>query len=101
MRSQKAEKPANAYHGHRERQRRRILNAAWKLFAEHGIDRVTMAEITSASGIQPSTTYQYFSNKDDMVWVILVGELIQEESRTREAGPGGCAQRAGPHHCTA
>jgi AcrR family transcriptional regulator len=85
MRKQKAEKPANAYHGHRERQRRRILNAAWKLFAEHGIDRVAMAEITSACGIQPSTVYQYFSNKDDIVWAIL-GELIQEESgRAKQA----------------
>jgi AcrR family transcriptional regulator len=85
MRKQKAEKPANAYHGHRGRQRRRILDAAWKLFAEHGIDRVAVAEITSACGVQPSTMYQYFSNKDDIVWAIL-GELIQEESgRAKQA----------------
>ena len=44
-----------------------------------------MAEITSASGIQPSTMYQYFSNKDDIVWAIL-GELIQEGSgRAKQA----------------
>ena len=73
MPRKKAQKPPNTYHAHRERQRRRILDAAWKLFDERGIDRVTMAEITSASGVQPSTMYQYFSNKDDIVWAI-VGE---------------------------
>lgn len=72
-------KPASKYHAHRERQGRRILDAAWKLFDERGIDRVTMAEITSASGVQPSTIYQYFSNKDDIVWALL-GESMQESS---------------------
>ncbi|HWT65352.1 MAG TPA: helix-turn-helix domain-containing protein [Terracidiphilus sp.] len=75
-------KRASPYRAHRERQRRRILDAAWKLFDARGIDRVTMAEITASSGVQPSTVYQYFSNKDEMVWVLL-GELMQE--RTEQA----------------
>src|SRR5947208_14533397 len=79
MPQRKAGQPANTYHAHRERQRRRILAAASALFDERGIDRVTMAEITSASGVQPSTMYQYFSSKDDIVWAIL-GEVMQEAS---------------------
>jgi AcrR family transcriptional regulator len=79
MRRKNVEKPEHSYPAHRERQQRRILNAAWKQFDERGIDRVTMAEITSAAGIQPSTMYQYFSNKDEIVWA-LVRELMQEES---------------------
>lgn len=79
MPRKRTEKPANTYRAHRERQRRRILDAAWTLFAEHGIDRVSMAEITAASGVQPSTIYQYFSNKDDIVWAIL-GDLMEERS---------------------
>lgn len=79
MLRKKAQKPANVYHAHRERQRRRILDTARKLFDECGIDRVTMAEITSASGVQPSTMYQYFCNKDDIVWALL-GESMQEGS---------------------
>src|SRR4051794_1040333 len=80
----KAEKPTNAYHAHRDRQRRRILDAAWKLFDLRGIDRVTMADITLASGVQPSTLYQYFSSKDDIIWAIL-GELMQERSSAVQA----------------
>lgn len=84
MPSKKAQKPPTTYHAHRERQRRRILDPAWKLFDERGIDRVTMAEITSASGIQPSTMYQYFANKDEIVWDLL-SEQIRESS--------GCAKQ--------
>lgn len=97
MPPKKAQKPANAYHAHRERQRRRILEAAWKLFDERGIDRVTMAEITSASGVQPSTIYQYFLNKDDIVWALL-GESMREGSgrakQSVDAAPNALARLA-------
>ncbi len=79
MPPRKEKKPAHAYHAHRERQRRRILDAAWTLFDAHGIDAVTMAEITAGSGVRPSTMYQYFANKDEIVWEIL-RELMQEVS---------------------
>lgn len=79
MRPKKPSKPSSEYRAHRERQRRRILDAASRLFDQRGIDRVTMAEITAASGVQPSTVYQYFSKKDDIVWAIL-GNLMQERS---------------------
>ena len=97
MPRKKAEKTANAYHAHRERQRRRILDAAWNLFDERGIDRVAMAEITSASGVQPSTMYQYFANKDEIVWALL-GEVMQEgRERARQsfdAAPNALARLA-------
>jgi len=67
------------YLSHRERQSRRILDAAARLFDERGIDRVTMADIVSATGIRASTMYQYFSNKDDVVWTIL-GELFADSA---------------------
>jgi AcrR family transcriptional regulator len=68
------------YHAHRERQRRRILEAAEELFDERGVDRVTMADITSASGVRASTIYQYFSNKDEIVWAML-SELLDETTK--------------------
>lgn len=76
---------ANKYRAHRERQRRRILDAAERLFDEHGIDRVTMVEITSASGLRASTMYQYFSSKDDIVWAILGAVLADLAAQTKEA----------------
>ena len=73
--SKKQPAAPNMYSAHRERQRNRILSAAENLFVERGIDRVNMAELTSASGVQPSTMYQYFSSKDDIVWAI-VGNIM-------------------------
>jgi AcrR family transcriptional regulator len=77
--------PPRTYHVHRERQRRRILEAAEKLFDEHGIDRVTMTEIISASELRTSTIYQYFSSKDDIVWAILEGVLADLAARAKVA----------------
>lgn len=74
----------SGYHAHRERQHRRILDAAAKLFDEHGIDRVTMANITSASGIRASTIYQYFSHKDEIVWAILRELFSQDVERANK-----------------
>src|SRR5215475_3545793 len=97
IQQKKTKKPASTYHAHRERQHRRILDAAWKLFDERGIDRVTMAEITSASGVQPSTLYQYFSSKDEIVWATL-SDLMQEVSarakRAFEDAPNALARIA-------
>jgi AcrR family transcriptional regulator len=77
MAIKKKVKSPRTYHLHRERQRCRILEAAKMLFEERGIDRTTMAEVVSASGLQPSTLYEYYSNKDDIVWAIL-GEVREE-----------------------
>ena len=70
---------SGSYRSHRERQRRRILSAAQELFDQRGIDRVTVAEIVNATGIRASTLYEYFSNKDEIVWT-LVEEVMTEGS---------------------
>ena len=85
MSSRDAVPAAHTYHAHRERQRRRILDAAERLFDQRGIDRVTMADITSASGLRASTMYQYFSNKDDLVWSILAELLADMAAQAKEA----------------
>ena len=61
------------------------MEAAEKLFDEHGIDRVTMTEIISGSELRTSTIYQYFSSKDDIVWAILEGVLADLAARAKVA----------------
>lgn len=80
------------YRAHRERQRRRILAAAQDLFDMRGIDRVTMADIVSAAGIRASTLYEYFSNKDEIVWALVEEYMVQSSESVRKvvdrvAGP--------------
>ena len=81
-------KPGSTYHRHRERQRRRILEAARRLFDEQGIDRTTMAEAMAASGLRASTLYEYFSKKDDIVWAIFSDMLEEESARAKTAVDG-------------
>jgi AcrR family transcriptional regulator len=73
--------PSGSYRAHRERQQRRILAAAQDLFDERGIDRVTVAEIVTAAGIRPSTLYEYFSNKDEIVWALTEQLMVQASER--------------------
>jgi len=84
-----------AYNSHRERQRKRILEAAGKLFDERGIDRVTVAEIVNTVGIRPSTLYEYFSNKDDVVWALvadLFADAVASAKQTMDAADTALAK---------
>jgi AcrR family transcriptional regulator len=74
MRAEPAEHQ-RVYRAHRQRQRRRILDTAKKLFDARGMDRVTMADIIAQGGFRAATLYQYFANKDEIIWA-LVGEAI-------------------------
>lgn len=75
---------ARSYRAHRERQRRRILNAAQKLFNGRRIDHVTLAEIIAATGVRPSTVYEYFANKDEIVWALVEEYFVQSYEGVRE-----------------
>lgn len=75
--------PQRVYHAHRERQHRLILDAARRLFDQQGIDRITMAQIITASGLMRSTIYQYFANKDEIVWAI-VQEIFEQASASHQ-----------------
>jgi AcrR family transcriptional regulator len=61
-----------------------MLDAAAVLFDEHGIDGVTVADITSASGLRASTMYQYFANKDDIVWALVSDLFVEGATRAKE-----------------
>jgi AcrR family transcriptional regulator len=76
---------ASPYRAHRERQRRRILTAAQELFDARGIDRVTIAEIVSGTGIRASTLYEYFANKDEIVWALVEDVLRHGAERIQKA----------------
>lgn len=51
----------------REEVRRKILDAARELFASEGYDRVTMRRIAEAIEYSPTTIYNHFEDKDDLV----------------------------------
>jgi AcrR family transcriptional regulator len=57
--------------------------AAERLFAEHGFEATTVAQIADAAGVGERTFYRYFDNKQDLLaeraitWVGLLAEAIR------------------------
>lgn len=51
----------------RETSPEEIRDMAWALFAEHGFDNVSIAQVAGALGISRTTMYVYFSNKRDLM----------------------------------
>lgn len=47
--------------------RKRILEAAGRLFRERGFDAVSVAEVMQAAGLTHGGFYGYFSSKDDLI----------------------------------
>jgi AcrR family transcriptional regulator len=58
--------------GLRERKKRqtrqRIAEAARKLFAERGFERVTVADVARAADVSDQTVFNYFPSKEDLVY---------------------------------
>jgi len=63
---------AGAPSGLRERKKRetreRLGDVAARLFAEHGYDEVSVADIAVAAGVSEPTVYNYFPTKPDLVF---------------------------------
>jgi AcrR family transcriptional regulator len=61
----------------REEVRRKILDAAHELFAREGYDRVTMRRIADAIEYSPTTIYNHFEDKDDLVQSLCDGDFAR------------------------
>ncbi|WP_027136129.1 TetR/AcrR family transcriptional regulator [Geminicoccus roseus] len=86
--------------------RRRILEAASRLFRDKGVAAVTVAEVMKAAGLTHGGFYGHFQSKDELVaWTVehalaanLAGEVELAEfarsylsPRHRDERAGGCA----------
>jgi AcrR family transcriptional regulator len=76
--------PPKLYRAHRERQRGRILKAAQELFNARGIEGVTITEIVTATGVRPTTLYEYFANKDEIIWALVEEYTAQSTAEIGE-----------------
>jgi TetR/AcrR family transcriptional regulator, fatty acid metabolism regulator protein len=60
--------------------RKRILDAAIRVFAEHGYHRARVGDIAEDAGVAHGLLYHYFASKDDVLRTIFVenwGALIE------------------------
>jgi len=64
--------------------RRRILNAAVKVFAEKGFYNSKVAEIARRAGVADGTIYLYFKNKDEILIHIFEEEMEKITAHMRD-----------------
>ncbi|WP_410612761.1 TetR/AcrR family transcriptional regulator [Amycolatopsis sp. lyj-109] len=77
------------------RNRIRVLEAAEKLFAERGVDTVTMDDVAGAAGVGKGTLYRRFGDKGGLAMAL----LDQRERELQErilTGPPPLGPGAGP-----
>jgi AcrR family transcriptional regulator len=61
--------------------RRELMDAAIRVFAEKGVTRSTVADITRSAGVAKGTFYLYFSSKEQLVGALkdrLIDEILNE-----------------------
>jgi len=78
--------------GSSDDKRRRILQAAVKVFARRGYFAARVADVARRAGVADGTIYLYFRNKEDIL-VSLFDEVMSEhlEGKQREVEPGSDA----------
>jgi AcrR family transcriptional regulator len=54
-----------------EQTRRRILDAAYRLFRRKGFTRVSMDDIAAATAVTKRTLYHHFTSKDALLGAVL------------------------------
>jgi AcrR family transcriptional regulator len=72
----------------KEQTRRLIAETAWRLFAERGFDRVSVAEIAREAQVAEATVFNYFPSKEDLFYSRLeaFGTQLAEAVSARPAG---------------
>jgi AcrR family transcriptional regulator len=72
----------------KEQTRDLIADTAWRLFADRGFDRVTVAEVAREAMVAPATVFNYFPTKEDLVFFRLetFGAQLVEAIHQRPPG---------------
>ncbi|MFC5950466.1 TetR/AcrR family transcriptional regulator [Pseudonocardia lutea] len=55
-----------------ERTRDALIDAAAELFAEHGVDAVSVRSINKAAGVAPAAVHYHFGSRDGLLQAVLV-----------------------------
>ncbi len=68
----------------KEEKRRNIALSCRELLLEHGIKDLTISQIAQVAGVGKGTVYEYFSNKEDIVFEIISSFIMEHEKRLFE-----------------
>src|SRR5262245_60224573 len=75
--------------------RERLIDAAERLFAEKGLEAVSLRQLAGELGVSPMTPYRYFKDKDEMLAAVRARGFnrFAEALEVAFAGPGSVEAR--------
>ena len=68
----------------KEEKRRNIALSCRELLLEHGINSLTISQIAKTAGVGKGTVYEYFENKEDIVFEIITTFILEHEKKLLE-----------------
>lgn len=68
----------------KEQSKEDIRKAAWELFSQFGVDKVSMADIARKAGVSPATIYNNFESKEALAREFVSGMVDGLVSRAQE-----------------
>lgn len=72
----------------KQQTRQLIADTAWRLFADRGFDRVTVADVAREAQVAPATVFNYFPSKEDLFYWRLeaLGTRLTDAVSARDPG---------------
>ncbi len=77
----------------KEEKRRHIALACRELLLEYGINSLTISHIAQTAGVGKGTIYEYFENKEDIVFEIITTFIADHEKKLLERVAGSDSAR--------
>jgi AcrR family transcriptional regulator len=72
----------------KEQSRQLIAGTAWRLFADRGFDKVTVAEIAREAQVAEATVFNYFPSKEDLFYSRFEAFSARLADAVRDREPG-------------
>ena len=72
----------------KEQTRQLIAGTAWRLFADRGFDKVTVAEIAREAQVAEATVFNYFPSKEDLFYSRFEAFSARLADAVRDRDPG-------------
>ena len=76
--------------------RERLVDAAEHLFAEHGLEAVTMRQLAAELGVSPMTPYRYFEDKDAILAAVRARAFNRHAEALEAAFDAGATRSSAP-----
>jgi len=68
----------------KEEKRSNIACSCKEILLEHGIKNLTISQIAKTAGVGKGTIYEYFENKEDIVFEIITMFIVAHEKKLQE-----------------